>query len=67
MMKNFFSMNGDRCYDLCLEAPPKPHAVIGGSFSGMVGFIACDTIIDSWYSAKVKGTRIRGVSATCTR
>lgn len=42
----------------------KASLVIGGTFSGVTGSGACDTGTDSWDSARLKGTRIKDMSAT---
>lgn len=52
------------CYSLCLDVPPKFHAVIGEAFSKVAGSRVRDTGIDSWCDARLKGTRIESVSHT---
>lgn len=43
---------------------PKSHMVIGGAVSKMAGSKACGAGTDLWYSARLKVTRIKGLSAT---
>lgn len=38
--------------------------LIAGAFPGVAGSRMCGTWIDYWCNAKVKGTRVKGVSAT---
>lgn len=52
------------CYGLCLDVPPKPHAVISEAFSDRTGSIVCDARIDSWYNARLKDTKNKSVSVT---
>lgn len=40
---------------------PKPHEVIGDAFSRMARSRVCDSEIDSWCNARIKGTKPEGV------
>lgn len=44
-----------------VSAYPKPHRVPGGTFSEMAGSSVSGC--NSWCSARIQGTRIKGVSA----
>lgn len=50
------------CYGLCLDILPKTHGVLAGAFSE-VNFRACGVGIHAWWSARIKGTGIKGVDA----